>query len=427
MKKLILTTLISLCLLVGVGFFILTQDKTYKENNIICNEEECFDLLGNPITGKVIFNNLEYTLTNKYNNGYLVSSYKVFKNKKNSYKGKRYSMEDMMSFNNTKEISDDKFNKLKQVLDKNVEKYKAKNGSFIIMDASSATVLSIYTTKDNTKKITFPWLTRLYEAGSVLKVFNTAMALESKKYTINDKIDAKEPLKLKYNTVYDYRGENRELTLEEILLYSSNIASAKMALSIGGEYQYDFLKKLGLLNRINDYGMKTQAPLYPAKNRWLASDSSIATIAYGYGLSTTPLHLITAYSAIVNGGTYHKPSFEHFDKKEKVRIISEDNSNQMKEFLRSVVVKGAGKRANIKDIKVMGKTGTANKLNEEGRYEDKKVITTFISNFEHNNKQYAILVILDEPQPLEETYNFVTSGWNAVPTTKELIETIITE
>ena len=71
------------------------------------------------------------------------------------------------------------------------------------------------------------------------------------------------------------------------------------------------------------------------------------------------------------------------------------------------------------------KTGTANKLNEEGQYEDKKVRTTFIGNFEHNSKQYAILVILDEPQPLEETYNFVTSGWNAVPTAREIIEIII--
>ena len=425
MKKIILITLISLCLFAGIGFFIFDYNTTYQEKDVKCIENECFDLLGMPITGKVIFDTPEYIETNTYKNGYLVSSYKKYIGKFSFYRGKEYSTEDLSNFNNDTEISNEKFNKMKQALDKSVEKYKTKNGSFIIMDASDATILSTYTTKDNDEKITFPWLTRLYEAGSIWKVFNTAMALESKMFTINDKINASEPLKLKYHTIKDYNGENRELTLEEVLVYSSNIASAKIALTVGAEYQYDFLKKLGLFNRINDYGINTPSSLSPIKSRWSHSESTRATIAYGYGLSTTPLHLITAYSAIINGGIYQKPSFERFNNKEKIRVISESNSKQMKEFLRSVVVNGAGKRANINSINVMGKTGTANKLNEEGQYEDKKVRTTFIGNFEHNSKQYAILVILDEPQPLEETYNFVTSGWNAVPTAREIIEIII--
>ena len=66
-------------------------------------------------------------------------------------------------------------------------------------------------------------------------------------------------------------------------------------------------------------------------------------------------------------------------------------------------------------------------LYENGRYEDKRVVTTFVGNFEYDNKQYAILVILDEPQPLEETYNFNTSGWNTVPTAKEVINIITAE
>ena len=425
MKKIILITSISLCVLAGMLFFIFCYDETYQEKDVKCSEKECFDLLGTPITGQVIFSTPEYTEKNKYKNGYLISSCKKYIGKFSFYRGKEYSLDDMQDFNNDKEISNEKFNNMKQILDKNVAKYEAKNGSFIVMDTSDATILSTYTTKDQGNEYTIPWMRRFYEAGSILKVFNMAMALDSKKFKINDKIDTSQPLKLKHMQIHDYGGENRELTLEEVLVRSSNIASAKIALAVGGEYQYNFLKKLGLLNRIDDYGIKIDTPLYPNPNRWYHSESSISTIGYGYGLSATPLHLITAYSTIVNNGFYYKPSFERFDDKEKFKVITDETSAQMKQLLRSVIVKGAGKRANIKDIEVMGKTGTAHKLNEEGRYEDNKVITTFIGNFDYNNKQYAILVTLDEPQPINETYNFNTAGWNAAPTAKELIEEIV--
>ena len=344
----------------------------------------------------------------------------------NNYQ-KRSDIEYRYSFNNDEEISNRKFKKLKRILDKNVKKFEAKSGSFIIMDASDSTILSTYTTKEKDRYDAIPLSVRFYEPGSILKAYTMAMALESKKFTIKDKIDAREPFKLKYNIIRDYRGENRELTMDEVLIYSSNIASAKIALAVGGKYQYEFLKKLGLLDKIDDYEIKIQKPLYPDKERWYSSEISRATMGYGYGISISPLHLITAYSALINGGVYHKPSFERFDDKEGVKVISDKNAKQMRKLLRSVVVKGSGRPANIENIEVMGITGTAQKLNENGRYEDKRVVTTFVGNFEYDNKQYAILVILDEPQPLEETYNFNTSGWNAVPTAKEIMNIITAE
>jgi cell division protein FtsI (penicillin-binding protein 3) len=195
-----------------------------------------------------------------------------------------------------------------------------------------------------------------------------------------------------------------------------------MALDVGAEYQYEFLEKLGLLDRINDYGIRTNKSLYREKSQWYYSPSTVATIAYGYGLSVSPLHLISAYSAIINGGLYHKPSFECFNNKEEVRVISKEVSKQMKELLRSVVVNGSGKRANIEGLEVTGKTGTANKLDAQGKYDKNKVRTTFLGSFKYKDKEYTILVILEEPQPIEETHNFLTAGWNAVPTTKEIIE-----
>lgn len=82
----------------------------------------------------------------------------------------------------------------------------------------------------------------VYEPGSVLKIFNTAMSLESGKVKVADRFDASEPLKLKHNVIKDYRGENRWLSVPEILVYSSNIGSARMALKVGGNEQRNFWK-----------------------------------------------------------------------------------------------------------------------------------------------------------------------------------------
>ena len=92
--------------------------------------------------------------------------------------------------------------------------------------------------------------------------------------------------------------------------------------------------------------------------------------------------------------------------------------------MRLVVTDGSGKRANVPGYEVAGKTGTANKLNEKGKYVDKKVRTTFVSAFPISNPKYALIVMLDEPKALKETWGFVTSGWNTVPTAAKIIEAI---
>ena len=95
----------------------------------------------------------------------------------------------------------------------------------------------------------------------------------------------------------------------------------------------------------------------------------------------------------------------------------------MRQLLRGVVVEGSGKRANVLGYEVAGKTGTANKL-VNGRYVDKKVMTTFIGTFPASNPQYTLMLMMDEPKALKETWGFVTSGWNTVPTAGKIIATI---
>ncbi len=310
-----------------------------------------------------------------------------------------------------------------------VKKFSAKNATAILMDVNTSEVISMVSLPDfnpndgnaslNSK---FNFATSgVYEPGSVLKVFNTALGLETGKITVADTFDVTKPIKLKYNTIKDYRGENRILSLSEVLIYSSNIGSAQIALKVGQSLQKEFLKKIGFLNKVNLETFEKASPIIP--HRW--PEETVATIGYGYGISLTPMHLISAFSAVVNGGVYHNPSFikKQGNSDDGYRIISESTSIKMRSLLRDVVVKGSGKGANVKGYEVAGKTGTANKL-IDGKYVNGKVMTTFLSTFPASNPKYSLLVMLDEPKATKDTWGFVTSGWNTVPTANKIIKSI---
>lgn len=312
-----------------------------------------------------------------------------------------------------------------------IKKFDAIGAAAILMDVKTGEVISLVSLPDYdpnkpvnpAARSMFNMATKgVYEPGSVLKVFNAAMSLESGKVKVADKFDATQPLKLKYNVIKDYRGENRWLSVPEIMVYSSNIGSARMALKVGGKEQKQFMEKIGFFDEINFEIAEKSKPLVP--KRW--GEGTIATVAYGYGLAVTPMHLITAFSSVVNGGIYHEPTIlKNSTKKDNgYRVISYNTSKQMRDLLRLVVTNGSGKRANVLGYEVAGKTGTANKLSANGKYVDKKVRTAFAATFPASSPQYALMVMLDEPKGSKETWGFVTSGWNTVPTTAKIISAI---
>ncbi|MBO7556573.1 MAG: penicillin-binding protein 2, partial [Alphaproteobacteria bacterium] len=319
---------------------------------------------------------------------------------------------------------------IRSKLTKAVEKFNAIGAAAILMDVNTGEILSMISLPDYDPNLNsvpeeralFNFTTKgLYEPGSVLKIFNAAMGLESGKIKLADKFDATKPLKLRYNTIKDYRGENRWLDLQEILIHSSNIGSAQIALKVGKKTQQNFLKNLGFFDTIRDFEVTEKAhPSVP--RRW--GEETTATVAYGYGISLTPLHLISAFSAVVNGGIYHTPTLLKKETPDKgKKVMSTDTSKKMRELLRGVVVKGSGKRANVAGYEVAGKTGTAQKL-VNGRYIDKKVMTSFMATFPVSAPRYALFVMMDEPKASKETFGFATSGWNTVPTAGEIITAI---
>ncbi len=312
------------------------------------------------------------------------------------------------------------------------EKFKAERATAILMDINTSEVIALTSVPDydlnkrdfKDKDIKFNFATLgVYEAGSVFKVFNTALGLDSGKIKITDSFDATKPLKMGKHRITDYRVPAKWLTVGETLIHSSNIASALMALKVGKDLQIKFLKNLGLFDKIENLEIYEKGrPLHRSEKYW--HDDTVATTAYGYGISVTPMHIITAFSSILNGGIYTPPSLVHnAENRQSRRVISTQTSNDMRRLLRDVIIYGSGKNANIEGYEVAGKTGTANKL-VDGRYVKGKNVTSFVAAFPISAPKYALMVIIDSPQPLKETFGFVTSGWNAVPTGGKIITRI---
>ena len=256
--------------------------------------------------------------------------------------------------------------------------------------------------------------TGVYEMGSTFKALTVAMALDSGKITLKSAFDARFPLQYGKHTIHDYHAQNRILTLPEIFTYSSNIGTARMAVSLGVEHHKWFLKKMGQLDRLRTELPESAEPLVP--KRWM--ELNTVTIAFGHGLSVAPLQAMMAIGALVNGGNLIAPTFLKRSEEEAMalarRVIKPETSEKMRYLMRLNVEKGTASKADVKGYYVGGKTGTSEKV-VGGRYSKTKVLTTFTAVLPADQPRYALLVMLDEPQALPETHGFTTSGWNAVP------------
>ena len=163
-------------------------------------------------------------------------------------------------------------------------------------------------------------------------------------------------------------------------------------------------------------------PLLPA--RW--TDLSTVTISYGHGMAVTPLHLAAAYAALVNGGLRVRPSIVASDARpsEADRVISGRTSDEIREMLRQVVVRGTAEAADVVARDVGGKTGTADKPTATGGYSRDKTIATFASFFPASDPEYVLVVCLDEPTSIINHTAFRTAGLTAAPVLAHAIRRI---
>ena len=261
-----------------------------------------------------------------------------------------------------------------------------------------------------------------YELGSTFKPFTIAMALDHGIAGIEDSYDATRPIRVSRHLIRDHRPENRWLTLPEILIHSSNIAAARLAVEVGAERQKSFLGTFGMFQRVPLESPERGLPIVP--RRW--SKHTTMTVGFGHGLAVTPLHLIASYAALVNGGIAVTPTLlkrepgAHLVKR---RVISADTSAIMRMLLYAVVSEGTGKKAAVPGYLVGGKTGTAEKA-IGGVYKRDSMITNFVGVFPIDRPRYAVLTLMDEPKGTEETFGFATAGWTAAPVAGKVIERI---
>jgi len=324
--------------------------------------------------------------------------------------------------------------RLQHILKKEIEKtmtlHKAKGASGLVMNVNTGEVLAAVSLPDfdplnyknaKDKERFNRFSLGVYELGSSFKIFSTAAYLEKNNNYMAAKFDAREPLKVGRFKIRDYHPEKRVLSVPEVFVHSSNIGTALMAEDIGRQKMKDFYTQLGLLTKSKIELDEIGKPL--SAKRW--GDVQAMTASYGHGIAVSPLQLVSAASAIVNGGYKVSPTLMKTTQKPKYKeqVISSETSHRMRQLLRLNVSNGTGGKADVEGFVVGGKTGTAEKPGKGG-YDRSRLISSFLGFFPMNAPEYAIFVMVDEPQGISETYGYATGGWVGAPTVKRVISSM---
>jgi cell division protein FtsI (penicillin-binding protein 3) len=321
---------------------------------------------------------------------------------------------------------------LREELINAITTYRAKAAAGVVIDVQSGEVVAMVSLPDydpnyREQALDKDRLNRMnsgvYELGSVFKVFTLAAALDGGSATMRSSYDASQPIHVGRFTIEDFHGKKRRLTVPEIFIYSSNIGAAKAALDLGIERHKAFLGKVGLLSRLSTEIGATAEPLIPSP--W--GRLNTITIAYGHGLSVTPLQLATATLPLVNGGFAVNPTFLPRTRaaglKQSPSVLKPATSHSMLQLMRLNVLKGTGKRAEAEGYRVGGKTGTAEKV--VGRsYDGSALLNSFLATFPTDAPEYVVLVTIDEPKRVPESHNEATAGVNAAPTVGKIVARI---
>ena len=326
---------------------------------------------------------------------------------------------------------------INQELNKAIKTFDATGGGALLLDVNNGDIISLVslpnfninqrsTIKD--KKFINKITKGVYELGSIFKTFTVALALENKLVDTDTIIkDIPRKINCSVHEITDMKEHPKDLSVEDILVRSSNVGSVILAKKIGEKKYKEFIKKTKLTNNpvieLEEVGV-------PHQLRW--NRCKLETISFGHGITTTPLQVTALYAAMSNGGKLIIPSLikdRKIDKSKK--LITEETSKKLSKILRKVVnsKNGTASLADKDGYHVGGKTGTA-----ESYGNTKNRINTFISIFPTYRPNYSLFVMLENPKinrnliydyrgvKTKAPYN--TSGWNSVYVAGKIIEKI---
>ncbi len=328
---------------------------------------------------------------------------------------------------------------IKKELDKALETFEATGGGALLMNVDNGDILSLVSLPDfnintraniNDKKYINKITKGVYELGSIFKTFTIALALENDLVTPSYVFEnIPKSIRCSRYKISDIKEFPINLSVEDILIRSSNVGTLLLARKIGEEKFKKFIEDTKLLKNSD---IQLEEVGNPINFKW--NKCKLETISYGHGITTTPLQATTIYSSISNGGKIVKPNLIKKIEEEQEdhgRIISKKTSNQINKILRKVVTEKEG-TANLADIHgyfVGGKTGTSQNYTNKNEN-----LNTFISIFPTHEPKYALLVMLENPQVAKDLiYDYRgmkikafrnEAGWNSVYVAGKIIKRI---
>jgi cell division protein FtsI (penicillin-binding protein 3) len=303
-----------------------------------------------------------------------------------------------------------------EALARAVKDNKAKGGTVVVMDPATGEILAM---------ATYPWfdpnafgrapvdvirnraVTDVYEPGSVNKVITAAAALEHGVVRTDQHLTVPDHLQLYTKTFHDaHRHPTEQMTLADIISYSSNVGAIKVAKLIGKERLATYLYRFGLGSTTGLGFPGESGGLIPAPQHW--SGTSMGTIPIGQGLAVTPLQMLSVYATVANGGVWVQPqlvkgivgrdgSVQPAPPPHTRQVISTRTATIVTKMLAYAVDVGTGKQAQIHGFWVAGKTGTARKPLEHARGYSDKYVASFIGFVPAGRPALAIAAVLDEP------------------------------
>jgi cell division protein FtsI (penicillin-binding protein 3) len=263
----------------------------------------------------------------------------------------------------------------------------------------------------------------VYELGSTFKPISVAAAMDAGVVGDLSKQWNAAPVPVGSRTIKDSHPLGASLNVPQALVHSSNTVTARVADALGPEKMRRAMMDLGMDRRPFIELSAKGKPIWP-KGNW--SRVTNMTVGFGHGLSVTPLHLASAYAAMVNGGIWRPSTLMKLDPADVPRgrrVFKESTSSRMRQMLRMISLYGTGRSADAPGYRVGGKTGSAEKAGVGG-YNKTKLVSSFAAAFPMDAPRYVVVVLVDEPKGTIASSFQRTAAFTSAPIVRRLVPRI---